>query len=70
MCLNSMSSVSVKTVLEKSNEDNLFKIQEMLEEINQREAKKTNSMKMVVNINLWVSLLTVAIVIARILGVI
>ena len=60
----------IKSVVEKTNEDNLVRIEELLTELNKKESKKTNSIRMVVNINLWVSLLTVAVVIARILGVI
>lgn len=60
----------IKSVIEKNNEENLARIEELISDLNKREMKKNNSIKMVVNINLWFSLLTAAVLIARILGVV
>lgn len=60
----------IKSVIEKNNEENLARIEELISDLNKREMKKINSIKMVVNINLWFSLLTAAVLIARILGVV
>ncbi len=60
----------IKAVVERSGQDNLEHTEEVITDLNNKERKKTDSIKMVVNINLWISLLTVAIVIADILGII
>ena len=59
----------VKNILEKLNPENLSKIEEMITEVNRSEKVKTDSIKQMLNVNLWVSLLTLAIVIARMLGI-
>ena len=60
----------IKSVVEKNNESNQERMEEIITDLNNRERKKTDSMKMVININLWVSLLTAAVLIAHILGII
>ena len=60
----------LKSIIERNNEDNLKKTEELLLDINNRERKKFDSIKVIVNINLWVAILTAAVLIANIMGVI
>ena len=60
----------LKSIIEHNNEENISIIEDILTELNSSEHKKTSSIRMIVNVNLWVSLLTAAVLIANILGVI
>lgn len=60
----------IKSIVEHNNTENEKKIEELITEINDKERSKFDSMKTLISINLWVSLLTVATLIARVLGII
>ncbi len=60
----------LKSIIEHNNEDAIGRTEELLTELNRRERTKTDGIKMIVNVNLWVSLLTAAVLIANILGII
>ena len=61
---------TLKSIIEHNNEDLICRTEELLTELNRRERTKTDGIKMIVNVNLWVSLLTAAVLIANILGII
>ena len=60
----------LKTIIEKSNELNLEKMEFIVTEQNNKQNKKIDMIKIVVSINLWVSLLGAALTIANIFGAI
>lgn len=57
----------VKSVLDRVNAENLSRIEEIIADSN---AKKADSIRKMMNINLWATLLTLVILIARILGIV
>lgn len=67
--VNTMPNM-LRSVIEHNSSESLKKMEELLEEINNRERKKNDGMRLMLNINLWVSLLTLAVLIANILGMI
>ena len=67
--VNTMPNM-LRSVIEHNSSESLKRMEELLEEINNRERKKNDGMRLMLNINLWVSLLTVAVLIANILGMI
>ena len=60
----------LKTIIEKSNELNLEKMEFIVTEQNNKQNKKIDMIKIVVSINLWASLLGAALTIANIFGAI
>ncbi|MBQ3665974.1 MAG: hypothetical protein II919_07695 [Lachnospiraceae bacterium] len=57
----------VKSVLDRVNADNLSRIEEIIADAN---TKRTENVRKMMNINLWATLLTLAVLIARILGIV
>lgn len=60
----------LRTIIEKSSENNLEKLEFIISEQNNKQNKKIDMIKIVVSINLWVSLLGAALIIANIVGAI
>ncbi len=60
----------LRTIIEKSNENNLEKLEFVISEQNNKQNKKIDMVKIVVSINLWASLLGTALIIANIFGAI
>lgn len=67
--VNTMPNM-LRSVIEHNNDISIKKMEDLIEENGHRTRKRVDGMRLMVNINLWVSLLTAAVLIANILGVI
>ena len=57
----------VKSVLDKTNGENISRMEELIADINNQQRKKTDTLKTMISVNMWVSIMTLAILVAKIL---
>ena len=60
----------VKSILDKTNGENMSRMEELIADVNGRQRKGTDTIKTRISVNMWVSILTLAIVIAKLLQII
>ena len=59
---------TLRSMMEQLNNDNLAKIEEKIQKVTDREKRVNEKLTKLININLWVSIFTLILFIAKVMG--